>query len=201
MMCIGLGNERPHSLWVLHRKPMDDGFELHFIMLCQYPVTGYAYSPLVKLRDGKLLKLWTQFINGSFNLSSPLDPARNRLLTIPKGKRASGQRRVYEVLYRDILQAPIQSRDELVKWLQENQYTVDPSSPTSIRVRKGFVDLELGGFLCSQRFILMRVQVETNNPRPCRNASDSIRVSGELWQPVRQLVDDSRHVGEDSIGK
>ena len=49
--------------------------------------------------------------------------------------------------------------------------------------------------------ILMRVQDEINNPRPSRNASDSICVSGELWQPVLQLMDDSRHVGEDSIWK
>ena len=49
--------------------------------------------------------------------------------------------------------------------------------------------------------ILVRVQVETNYPRPGGDAADAVRIGGEPGQTAFQLPEDAGHLGEDAVGE
>ena len=63
-----------------------------------------------------------------------------------------------------------------------------------INVSENTTGFQLGVFNYAQTLILIRFQVETNNPGPCANTPYAISIRGQARQSSFQSSDHSRHV-------
>lgn len=181
LMYPGFLPYKPHSVFILHRKAGDKGFEIHFIGICNDPKTGAAITPLITMRDGKRLRTWCQFINLSCGLTSPFEPDRLRLMSIPKGHRNTSKRSIYEQIHQQVLAEVegkrIGCRADVIRLLEKKgrQAQVFAADPTrdydkeKIRVVIDNKPYDFGGFVYSAEFSSSEVlekyrrQVEFDN--------------------------------------
>ncbi|EAK8760928.1 mobilization protein [Campylobacter jejuni] len=111
-------------LWIEHT---DKGrLELNFIIPKIALESKKAFNPYYHTSDSKRIDLWCDFVNLNHNFSNPKDPRKEQ--TIQGSKKAKELFKDYEsldkILHRQVADEVINSRDELIYFLKQNNIEV-----------------------------------------------------------------------------
>ncbi|EAL6052139.1 mobilization protein [Campylobacter jejuni] len=116
--------ERYNILWVEHT---DKGrLELNFIIPKMDLESKKAFNPYFHPVDNKRIDFWRDFVNLSYGFSNPKDPAKEQ--TIQGSKKEKQLFKDYEsldeILHQQVADEVINSRDELIIFLEQNNIEV-----------------------------------------------------------------------------
>lgn len=139
---------RYNILWVEHT---DKGrLELNFVIPKIDLESKKAFNPYFHMADCKRKDIWTDFVNLTYNLTDPKDPAKEN--TIQGSKKQIGLIRDYEALDKlltaEVMKGNIKSRDNLIELLKAQNIEVTrqgkdyisvklPDSPKAKRLKGG----------------------------------------------------------------
>lgn len=115
--------------WVLHT---DKGrTEAHCIVANVVLSTGKRWAHYYHKPDRTLFESWQEITNLKHGFSSPKDPDRKRLRSVPGKNLPPENRRIYEqvdsFICRLITEGAVRNRDEIISALHQRGYEVKPS--------------------------------------------------------------------------
>lgn len=126
---------RYNILWVEHT---DKGrLELNFVIPKIDLESKKAFNPYFHMADCKRKDIWTDFVNLTYNLTDPKDPAKEN--TIQGSKKQIGLIRDYEALDKlltaEVMKGNIKSRDNLIELLKAQNIEITRQGKDYISVK------------------------------------------------------------------
>ncbi|BDB65809.1 relaxase/mobilization nuclease domain-containing protein (plasmid) [Helicobacter cinaedi] len=126
---------RYNILWVEHT---DKGrLELNFVIPKIDLESQKAFNPYFHMADCKRKDIWTDFVNLTYNLTDPKDPAKEN--TIQGSKKQIGLIRDYEALDKlltaEVMKGNIKSRDNLIELLKAQNIEITRQGKDYISVK------------------------------------------------------------------
>ena len=133
----GMNEDQYNASYILHIDK--NRTEIHYVFARVELSTGKAFNPYYVRRDFKKKDLFQDYINTKFNLSSPKQSQSRELVTKNKKKWASKkstiQKEIDEAVSNLVNTGAIQSRDDIIDFLRENDFEIN-------RLRKGSISVK-----------------------------------------------------------
>lgn len=126
----GLDQSKMTRVWIMHSEHMRT--ELHCIIVNTHYKDDYIkpnrFQQYFHAKDQKLFRSWQELINLDYGLSSPFDPRRSRLESIPRSRMSEPRRELYEridsLICDKILKKELSNRDDILHFLKKSGFEV-----------------------------------------------------------------------------
>jgi hypothetical protein len=130
----GLSKDDVNILWVEHRDK--DRLELNFIIPKINLRTKQSFNPYYFKQDQKRIDTWKKIKNLEFGYHSPDDPDNSQTFVKSKNKAVNTNIETLESnLFKQIENNTIQSRDELISYIENSGVTITRKAKDSISIK------------------------------------------------------------------
>ena len=188
----GLDGDQYSCLWVEHRDK--DRLELNFVVPNIELISGKRLQPYYYRADRPRIKAWKSWVNAALDLHDPDDPGNRQIAILsadlPENKKKAIEK-ITEAVTAMIAEGGIKDRQDIVDFLEKNEFTIARQKPTHISILdpKGGRNLRLKGAIYEEYFRadqLLGGEHERATEKFKRDREERGRLSRELYRELSE---------------